>query len=167
TVISAEGREALLRIRQSGDFFGEEVVDTDELQRRTNAAALSDVRASKIDRSTILGLLRFDEDLWKFFSASLFRLLSQVNEQLADNLLYASEQRLARVLVSLAHSPKSQPEDEYRRVASLSQQDLANMIGVSRQRTNYLMKRFSKFGFIDYSGGLRVHKSIRTITSKS
>jgi CRP-like cAMP-binding protein len=167
TVTSAEGREAVLGIRRSGDFVGEEVIDPNGLPRGTDATALAEVHASRIGRNSILGLLNFDQDLWNWFSTSLVRLLAKINEQLADSLLYASEQRLARVLVLLVCAPGVANRKDNKLLADLSQQDLANMIGVTRQRVNFLMKKFSKLGFIDYSGGLRIHESIRGITAKS
>ena len=47
----------------------------------------------------------------------------------------------------------------------MTQQDLANMIGVTRQRVNLLLRRFRKSGFIEYRhGNFIVHDSIAAIT---
>lgn len=62
----------------------------------------------------------------------------RIPEDLVNNLLHSSEERLARVLLSLANLGRS---GEAEPVPRLSQQDLANMIGVTRQRVNVLLKR--------------------------
>jgi CRP-like cAMP-binding protein len=69
----------------------------------------------------------------------------------------SSEERLARVLFFLA-----QP-GQFDSSARVSQQTLAEMIGTTRQRVNVLMKRFEKFGLIEYSNGLKVRDSLRNV----
>jgi len=87
-------------------------------------------------------------------------LIAHLNAELADCLLYNSEQRLIRALLSISKASKP---DAFQRVPQLSQQDLASMIGTSRQRVNMLMQRFKRLGFVDYAHGLRVHGSIRGV----
>lgn len=163
TVTSAEGREAVLNVLDQGHFFGEEALDFAPMRRTTNAFALVDVRATRIERGAMLDLLHRDRNVCDRVTSILIRLISHLTEELADNLLYASEQRLARALVSLRESHQ---DGEYGSVPNVSQQDLANMIGLTRQRVNTLMRRFRKLGFVDYSAGLRVHNSIRNVAGK-
>ena len=63
------------------------------MPRTTNAIAIADVRVMKIERGAMLNLLRRDR--------TVIRLIAVLTNELADNLLYASEQRLARALLSL------------------------------------------------------------------
>jgi CRP/FNR family cyclic AMP-dependent transcriptional regulator len=163
TVTSAEGREAVLNILDQGHFFGEDALVITPMLRTTNAVALTEVRAIKVERGLMLELLRRDRGVRDQFTSTLIRLVAHLTGELADNLLYASEQRLARALVSLTQSHQ---DGEYGSVPNVSQQDLANMIGLTRQRDNTLMRRFRKLGLLDYSAGLRIHDSLRIVAEK-
>jgi CRP-like cAMP-binding protein len=82
------------------------------------------------------------------------------------NLLTSSaEQRLARVLLRLAHLDKNGPTTV--EIPVLSDQVLAEMVGTTRPRINFFMNRFRKLGFIDYDGGLEVRQSLRKVLRAS
>jgi CRP-like cAMP-binding protein len=84
-------------------------------------------------------------------------------EDLVDQLFNSSEQRLARVLLLLAHFGKDgNPEVA---IPKISQETLAEMVGTTRSRVNFFMNRFRKLGLIDYHAGdqLQVHSSLLNI----
>jgi CRP/FNR family transcriptional regulator len=148
TVISVEGREALVTTLDEGDLFGEEALDSDRVPRANNAIAITNLRAARIEREAMLRLLRNDRDISWAFTSYLIKLAAQLREDLSHNLLYASEQRLALALLSAGRNRK---RNDWRGVPNLNQQDLADMIGTTRQRVNALMGRFRKLGLIDYA----------------
>ncbi len=89
-------------------------------------------------------------------------LLSSVQkykEHVAELLTSSADQRLARVLLKLAHLDKKGPPVV--EIPNLSHQVLAEMVGTTRPRVNLFMNRFRKKGFINYDGGLEVHQSLR------
>jgi CRP-like cAMP-binding protein len=45
----------------------------------------------------------------------------------------------------------------------ISQETLANMVGTTRSRVNFFMKKFQRLGFIDYTKGLKVNDSLLTV----
>jgi CRP-like cAMP-binding protein len=45
-------------------------------------------------------------------------------------------------------------------IAKLSQETLAEMIGITRSRESFFMNKFRKLGFLDYNGGIHVHSSL-------
>jgi CRP-like cAMP-binding protein len=45
----------------------------------------------------------------------------------------------------------------------VSQETLAEMIGSTRSRVNFFMNKFRKLGFIDYNGGITVHRSLLSV----
>jgi CRP/FNR family transcriptional regulator, cyclic AMP receptor protein len=45
----------------------------------------------------------------------------------------------------------------------ISQETLAEMIGTTRSRVNFFMKKFEKLGFIAYDGGLQVKDSLLSV----
>ena len=161
TVGSAEGKEAVTAILDGKQFFGEEALVGRRFPRSTNAVALTDVQITPIQRVDMLRMLFTNKELFSSFLSTLVGLITHLNEELADSLLYNSEQRLVRALLSIAQLKEG---EEFQRLPPISQQDLASMIGTSRQRVNALMQRFKKLGLVDYSRGLRIHGSIRGFT---
>ena len=77
-------------------------------------------------------------------------------EDLVDQLFNSSEKRLARILLLLARFGKDgKPETV---IPKISQETLAEMIGTTRSRVSFFMKRFRKLGFLE--SGLQVHSSL-------
>jgi CRP/FNR family transcriptional regulator, cyclic AMP receptor protein len=160
TVGSRKGTEAVTSVLQREHFFGDEALDPERLSRSTDAIALTSVRVVIIHRDTIYRVLRSNPEICAAFMSYLVRQVAHLQQELADTLLYNSEQRLARALLSLVQFGKA---NDPQAVPNLSQQVLANMIGSTRQRVNALMQRFREMGFVDYSRGLRIHSSIRNV----
>ena len=73
-------------------------------------------------------------------------------------LTSSAEQRLARVLLRLAHLDKNGPPVV--EIPILSHRVLAEMVGTTRSRVSHFMNKFRQLGFIDYNGHLEVHNSL-------
>src|SRR5581483_10883018 len=140
--------EAVIAVVDGGGFFGEGSLDPRRLPRPNDAIALTEVHVAKIERGAMLQLLHTDKQMNDFFLLFLVRQIARMKEEHADSILYSSEKRLALVLASIA---KLGTDGQSQMAPRLSQQDLANMLGLSRQRVNILMKRFLKLGFIHYA----------------
>ena len=78
-----------------------------------------------------------------------------------DLMTSSAEQRLARVLLRLAHLEKNGPAVVETPV--LSHQILAEMVGTTRSRVNFFMNKFRKLGFIKYNGGLQIDNSLLSV----
>lgn len=163
SLTSASGKEAFIDVLYAGDFFGENALAVTPMPRPTNAIALTNVRVARIDRDVMLRLLDTEEELNRAFVANMIRRSTQLATNIADQLLYGGEQRLARALLSIAQLGAN---ERAKLLPKVTQQDLANMIGITRQRVNALMKQFRRMGFIDYSDGLRVHSALRDATGR-
>ncbi len=151
TVTSKAGDEVLIAVLNGGTFLGESALVSGRPLHSSSAVALTNVRAVRIRRDALLQLLESDARVCNLVISSLVRFGAQVIENLANTLLYAAEARLIRALESSAklHSDaQSAPK--------LSQQDLANMIGVTRQRANVLMKELRKSGIVNSAAVLNV-----------
>lgn len=72
-----------------------------------------------------------------------------------------SAQRLARTLLLLARYGKH--DDPVRAILPITQETLSEMVGTTRSRVNFFMKKFERLGFIDYSDGLKVNNSLLTV----
>lgn len=141
TVTSPEGREAFLAFFDGGHFFGESCIASEFATRFHTATALTDLQVLKLDGSAMKRILRTNAELGYTFIVYLLSRNAQIQGDMASNLLYSSEARLRRVLWSLAELSQT---DGGGAPPKLRQQDLASIIGVSRQRVNVLMKRLRK-----------------------
>ena len=85
----------------------------------------------------------------------------RTEEALIDQLFNSSEKRLARTLLLLARYGKTDKPASV--VPKISQETLAEMVGTTRSRVNFFMKKFERLGFIDYTDGLKVNNSLLTV----
>jgi CRP-like cAMP-binding protein len=85
----------------------------------------------------------------------------RIEEDLIDQLFNSSEKRLARTLLLLARFGKQ--DQSVQTIPPISQETLAEMIGTTRSRVNFFMKKFQRLGFIDYRKGLKVNNSLLTV----
>jgi CRP/FNR family cyclic AMP-dependent transcriptional regulator len=87
-----------------------------------------------------------------------YRRTIRVEADLVDQLFNSSEKRLASLLLLLANfGREGRPEPI---IAKISQETLAEMIGMTRSRVSYFMNKFRKLGFIHYNGGIEIHSSL-------
>jgi CRP/FNR family cyclic AMP-dependent transcriptional regulator len=160
TVVSKQGKEAVVAILGAGDFFGEGCLAGQTL-RMASANTMTDCSIKRLERAEVIGLLH---DQPAFSDLLLHHLLSRnirIEEDLVDQLFNSSEKRLARVLLLLANFGKEgKPETV---IPKISQETLAEIVGTTRSRVSFFMNRFRKLGFIHYNGGLEVHSSLLNI----
>ena len=143
TVTSEIGREAIVAVLNGGSLFGENAVEANPPRRSSRAIALTDVRVWRIEPETMLRLIHRDPHACDAVISYLLKLHARTQGDLAYTLLYSSAKRLARALASLAQLGGSSKSHA---VLKLSQQELAGMVGLTRQRVNVLMKQFRKSG---------------------
>jgi CRP/FNR family transcriptional regulator, cyclic AMP receptor protein len=159
TVVSKNGKKAVIAILRPGDFFGEGCMTRQSL-RMSTATAIEASTVARVKRTTIVRIIHEEPAFAKLFISYLLFRIGRVQEEFVDQIFSSSEKRLARILLLLAGSgfqSKSAPA-----LLKVSQETLAEMVGTTRSRVSYFMNRFRKMGFIDYNGSLRVHKSLLT-----
>ena len=160
TVVSQQGKEAVVAILEEGAFFGESCL-AGQTVRTATATALEDSTIVRIDKETMIRVLHEEPAFAELFTAYLLSHSIRIQEDLVDQLFNSSEKRLARVLLLLAHFGKEgKPETV---IAKISQETLAEMIGTTRSRVSFFMNKFRKLGFIDYNGELHVHSSLLNV----
>jgi CRP-like cAMP-binding protein len=140
------------------DFFGEVCLAGYPL-RMSTAVAMSASSIRTIQKGKMLQLLRKKTKASNALIGYLLASLKKYRDHVADLLTSNAEQRLARVLLRLAHLEKggSEPVE----IPVVSHQILAEMVGTTRPRVNLFMNRFRKQGFIHYDGTLIVSKTLR------
>jgi CRP-like cAMP-binding protein len=157
TVLSEQGKEAVVAILGAGDFFGEGCL-AGQPRRMATVAAIAECKIMRLEKTAMMRLLHDEPELSKRFISHLLARNIRVEADLVDQLFNSSEKRLARLLLILAKFGKEgRPE---RVIANISQETLAEMIGTTRGRVNFFMNKFRKMGLIDYNGHLEIHSSL-------
>jgi CRP/FNR family cyclic AMP-dependent transcriptional regulator len=160
TVISDQGKEAVIAILGPGNFFGEGCLNGHGLRVATTAA-MDDCVVTRIAKASMIATLHSEPEFSELFISYLLARNSRIEEDLVDQLFNSSERRLARLLLLLANFGKeARPEPI---VGKISQETLAEMIGTTRARVSHFMNKFRKLGYIDYNGHLKVHNSLLNV----
>jgi CRP-like cAMP-binding protein len=160
TVLSEQGKEAIVAILGTGDFCGEGCL-AGQPQRMATAAAMVDSRIMRLEKVAMIRLLHDEPEFSERFMSHLLARNVRVEADLVDQLFNSSEKRLARLLLILAKFGKDgKPEPV---IAKISQETLAEMIGTTRSRVSFFMNRFRKMGLIDYNGHLEIHSSLLNV----
>jgi CRP-like cAMP-binding protein len=157
TVVSEQGKEAIVAIIGTNDFFGEGCLAGQALRISTVATMMESVIV-RLEKSAILRVIHQEPAFSEMFIAHLLSRTIRVEADLVDQLFNSSEKRLARLLLLLANFGKEgKPETT---IAKISQETLAEMIGTTRSRVSFFMNKFRKLGFINYNGQIEVHSSL-------
>ena len=158
TVVSNQGKEAVIALLAAGDFFGEGCL-AGQSKRMSTATAMTDCVTVRLAKPEMVQVLHDEPDFSEQFLHYLLSRNIRIEEDLVDQLFNSSEKRLARVLLLLANFGKPSKAEPV--MTKMSQEMLAEIIGTTRARVNFFMNKFRKLGFIDYDGGgLRVHSSL-------
>jgi len=160
SVLSKAGREAVVAMLGADEFFGEGCLAGQPVRMGT-AKATADSSILLIDKERMVRLLHEQHALSDRFIAHMLARNIRVEEDLIDQLFNSSEKRLARTLLLLARYGKH--DKPVRSIPAISQETLAEMIGTTRSRVNFFMKKFQRLGFIDYTKGLKVNSSLLTV----
>jgi CRP-like cAMP-binding protein len=160
SVVSRVGKEATLSVLGGGDFFGEACLAGQSLRSGT-ATALSDCSIMRLTKEELVLVLHVQPSLIEMLLAYVLARNIRIEEDLVDHLFNSSEKRLARVLLLLANFGKDcQPEPV---IPKMSQQALAEIVGTTRPRISFFMKRFKELGYIAYKDGLHVSSSLLNV----
>ena len=160
SVVSETGKQAVVAMLGQGEFFGEGCL-AGQVVRMGSATATAASTILLIDRQEMVDLLHLEHDLSDRFISHMLARNIRIEQDLIDQLFNSSEKRLARTLLLLARYGKH--DEPVRAIPPISQETLAEMVGTTRSRVNFFMKKFQRLGFIDYSDGLKVNNSLLTV----
>src|SRR3982750_2641912 len=155
SVLSKTGREAGVARLGPGDFFGEGCLAGQPV-RMGSATAITPSVILRINKEAMVKLLHKQHAMSDRFLTHMLARNIRI-----DQLFNSSEKRLARTLLLLARYGKH--DAPVRAVPPISQETLAEMIGTTRSRVNFFMKKFQRLGFIDYKHGLKVNNALLTV----
>jgi CRP-like cAMP-binding protein len=164
TVVSEQGKEAVIAILSVGEFFGEGCL-AGQAQRIATVTAMTDAVIARLEKPAIVQVIHQEPAFSEMFIAHLLGRTIRVEADLVDQLFNSSEKRLARMLLLLANFGKEAKPEPI--IAKISQETLAEMIGTTRSRVSFFMNKFRKLGFIAYNGGIEqgieVHSSLLNV----
>lgn len=160
-VVSKSGKEAVIALLASGDFFGEGCLAGQEARSAT-AIAMTDCSITRLERVIVVDALQREPAFSALLLTYMLTRTKRIEEDLVDQLFNSSEKRLARALLLLADFGKEgKPKQE---IASISQETLAKMIGATRSRVSFFMNNFRKLGYIKYGAEtIEVHSSLLNV----
>jgi CRP/FNR family transcriptional regulator, cyclic AMP receptor protein len=160
SVLSKAGRQAVVAMLGVSEFFGEGCLAGQPV-RMGSATATCDSTILLVDKEQMVDLLHKEHALSDRFISHMLTRNIRIEQDLIDQLFNSSEKRLARTLLLLARYGKH--DKPVRAVPPISQETLAEMIGTTRSRVNFFMKKFQRLGFIEYTNGLKVNNSLLTV----
>ncbi len=162
SVISQQGKEAIVATLGAGEFLGEGCLAGQPVRMAT-ATAVNDCSLYRIEKKLMTRMLHQKHEISELFVAHLLCRNIRYEADLVDQLFNSSEKRLARILLLLSHFGKESRAELV--LPRISQANLAQMVGTTRSRVSHFMNKFRKLGFIDYNAnnGLTVHSGLLSV----
>jgi len=150
TKLSDDGREKILELLDEGAFFGEMAL-LDPSPRSASVKTLTETRILALSRTDFLALLRRSPGLAMAVIQELTRRLRRVNEQASALSFQRVRERTKGLLRRLA---KEEVADEPGRLATppLTHQQIADMIGTSRETVTRALKGLKQDGWLTQTG---------------
>jgi CRP-like cAMP-binding protein len=149
TKLSDEGREKILNFLDEGGFFGEMAL-LDRAPRIASVKTLKPVRLMALSRTDFLNALRTSPDLAMAVIQELVRRLREVDEQASSLSFQRVKERTKGLLRRLAQEGGDDPE--HHTTAALTHQQIADMIGTSRETVTRVVKELKLDGWLQQDG---------------
>ena len=143
-----DGREALLALFEAGCWFGESSM-LEGVPRAYHASAQGDCTLLVIPRDRLNALLNQHPELYRYFIPFLCQRIRLSTLLLEGNVLLSLEERMASRLLLLAQNALQGGTEKPRHTLGLSQEDLSQMLGTSRQSINKVLKDWEENGLIE------------------
>lgn len=149
SVLSKAGKEAVVAVLGPGDFFGEGCLAGQRL-RIGSATAITPTVVLRVGKASMSRLLHGQQAMSDRFISHMLARNIRIEDDLVVQLLNSSEKRLARALLVLARY--GMQEVPLRLVPRLSAAALAETVGTTPARVNFLLNKFDRLGLIDRRG---------------
>lgn len=148
---SADGRENLLTIMGPSDMFGELSI-FDPGPRTSTATTVTEVRAVSMDRASLLAWIDHRPEISQQLLRVLARRLRRTNNNLADLIFTDVPGRVAKALLQLAQRFGTQEAGSLRVTHDLTQEEIAQLVGASRETVNKALADFASRGWLRLEG---------------
>ncbi len=145
------GRENLLTIMGPSDMFGELSV-FDPGPRTSSATTITEVRAASMDRDALRAWISDRPEIAERLLRVLARRLRRTNDNLADLIFIDVSGRVAKRLLALAQRFGTREGGAMRLTHDLTQEELAQLVGATRETVNKALAEFAHRGWIQLDG---------------
>jgi CRP/FNR family cyclic AMP-dependent transcriptional regulator len=159
---SRGGKEAVVAVLGTGDFFGEGCLAGQPLHNRS-AVAIKPSAVVAVERRAMARLLHRQHGLADQFISHVLTRNIRITEDLVDQLFGAAEMRLASTLLRMARYGEA--DAPAWSVPRIPPSRLAAMAGTTTVRAKLCLESFNRHGFIEYceDGRLRINRSLLTV----
>ncbi|MGH3754281.1 MAG: Crp/Fnr family transcriptional regulator [Pseudonocardiaceae bacterium] len=148
---SADGRENLLMVAGPSDMFGELSI-FDPGPRTSTATTVTEVKAVSMDRAALRDWIAKRPEIAEQLLRVIARRLRRTNNMLADLIFTDVPGRVAKALLSLAQRFGSQEAGLLRVTHDLTQEEIAQLVGASRETVNKALADFAHRGWLRLEG---------------
>ncbi len=149
-IVTSTGKRCLLDLYIAGEIFGELCMT--QISRVETAVAMADTELTKIPYNKFCEILAA-KGLLEEFAEHLAGRLSERQRVIVDLVTLECELRLAARLLQLSHRFGQAHQRGLKIAARLTQEELAEMVGTTRSRVGYFLKRFREAGLLESSSG--------------
>jgi len=149
--ISRRGKETIIRILQPYDMFGEYAVLGD-YQSRESVEAMEECELLLISRNDFMQVIQTDSDLLMKFNRMLLERNYDLETYVADLSFRDVNVRMIKKLVELARKFGKPSRDGLVIDIKITQYELGNLIGATRETTSTVLNDFKRDGLINFSG---------------
>jgi CRP-like cAMP-binding protein len=148
---SPDGRENMLAVIGPGELIGELSL-FDPGPRTATATAVTDVKLARMPQSTLRLWIEAHPEIGEQLLRVLARRLRRTNDSVADLIFTDVPGRVAKALLQMADRFGSRESDGLRVKHGLTQEELAQLVGASRETVNKALADFVHRGWIQLQG---------------
>ena len=148
---SPDGRENLLAVFGPSDMFGELSI-FDPGPRTSTATTVTEVSAVTMDRAALREWITKRPEIAEQLLRVIARRLRRTNNMLADLIFTDVPGRVAKALLQLAHDFGTQEGGMLRVTHDLTQEEIAQLVGASRETVNKALADFAHRGWLRLEG---------------
>lgn len=159
SLLSVDGKEVILSLLGDGDVFGEMSL-LDGLPRSATVTSLEDCRLLAIGRQDFVQFLKRHADVTLNLLAALSKRLRCTNNLVENLSFYHLPSRLARLLMDLGQRHGKAGPAGVEIGLRLSQEELGNLVGASRESVNKQLRAWAESGLLEYQQGIIVIKKV-------
>ena len=163
---SSDGRESLLSVLGPGEMFGELSL-FDPGPRTATASAVSDTLLLELSHDELITWLERYPAVAKHLLEALARRLRRTNETLSDLVFADVPGRMAKALLDLSTRFGQPTEDGIRVAHGLTQEELAQLVGASRETVNKALADFTSRGWVRREGRTVVLLDVERLERRS
>jgi CRP-like cAMP-binding protein len=146
--VNSEGRETILSLLKGNDFFGEMSI-FDSVVRSAAVRTVTAAEVAMIDREDFMALLDHSPQIGRLLIIALADRLRAANALIASTTSQDIRSRLAALLLNLMERFGEPAPNGVRIALRLTNQEMANMIGTTRETVNRTLNRFWDERLID------------------